>query len=77
MRGKVAREIRKFLKENQELDLSHQANKERGIRGEQIGEIAYRLLGDIEDRTAFMYQISNPEKNYYRKIKKKWTLGQF
>jgi|ETNvirenome_6_30_1030629.scaffolds.fasta_scaffold03348_2 hypothetical protein len=77
MRAKVAREIRKFLKQSQGLDLSHEACEERGIRGEPIGEIDYRVFGELQDRTVTMYRIVNPEKNYYRKIKKKWTLGQF
>lgn len=70
MRNKVAKEIRKFLKEEQDLDLSHKANEERGIRGYPIGEIEYQVLGDPEQKTVKMYRYVNPEKNYYRTIKK-------
>lgn len=78
MRGQTAREIRKFLKQSQNLDLSHKACEERGIRGEQIGEITVmRLIDGIhkEEQLPLM-RFRNPEKNYYRQIKKKYVKDE-
>ena len=75
MRNKTAKEIRRFLKQSQGLDLSQEANEERGIRGEQIGEInVMRLIDGIykEEQLPLM-RFRNPEKNYYRQIKRKYT----
>ena len=73
MNGKVAREIRQFLKQSQNLDLSHEACEERGIRGEQIGEITVRMPFELEEKTLPLMRFRNPEKNYYRQIKKKYV----
>ena len=73
MRNKVAKEIRKFLKQDQNLDVL----EDRGIRGERIGEIEYQTLLDPEQKTAFMYRYVNPEKNFYRKVKKDFTRKVF
>lgn len=77
MRGTVAREIRKFLKEEQGCDVSYEANEERGIRGEKIGEMTVRRLVDGIDSEELieMMQFRNPEKNFYRSIKRKYVKG--
>ena len=77
MRNKVAKEIRRFLKEDQGLDLSHKANEERGIRGEKIGEMTVlRLIDGIDSEELIeMMQFRNPEKNFYRNIKRKYVKG--
>jgi len=75
MRNKVAKEIRKFLKQDQGLDLSHKACEDRGFRGVQIGEITVRKAFELEEETLPIMRFSNPEKNFYRQIKKKYVKG--
>lgn len=77
MRNKVAKEIRKFLKEDQGLDVSYKANEARGIRGEKIGEMTVNRLidGIYKEELIEMMQFRNPEKNFYRSIKRKYVKG--
>lgn len=75
MRGKIAREIRQFLKQEQGVDVSYRRMQTLGVRGEKIGELTVQRLIDglYKEELVPMMQFRNPEKNFYRNIKRKYT----
>lgn len=75
MNGRAARGLRKLIKDTQDTERGGlDVLEERGLRAYPIEDHPLALVDNITGKfTQPFYQVVNPEKNYYRGIKRRYT----